>query len=698
MPTKKTIKAASTPSNLTINATAPVVFQAAAGEGKRPTFSIVGYTGAVMSISGFYTPVVVDLGGLKSTRERIPILKDHDPGRVVGHATAEIDDQGVRLTGTITSDSLDATDITSNARNGFEWQASIGASIVRQEVLKAGEKSTVNGREVSGPLLIARESRLHETSFVAIGADEKTSANVAASSSLASFLETAMFEKWLEAKGFDATALTETQRTSLRAAYDAEQAPKTDPPPPPPPPAVNAGGAASAASIFEEQVAKARREEGRVAKITQIAAQMISDRPVMVDEIEKLTKAAIEAGISPTDFELNMLRAMRAPAGIIRNTQNAKASVKVIEAALCIGGGLDHPEKAFDEPTLNAASDRFPQGLGLRDVLVMAARENGYTGPTSSDVRALLEAAFRPDIRAQGWSTVSLPGIFTNTANKFLKAGFMAIESTWRAIAGIQSVRDFKAMTSYSLTGGFMYEKVGPGGELKHATLGEQSYTNQAETYGRMFAITRQHIINDDLGALTSIPQKLGRGAALALNDEFWRKFMDNSAFFTAGNGNYVSGAATNLQLSSLTTGETLFMNQTDNDGYPVAIMPKILLVPNALSVTAANLMTSTQLAGDNTANTVTLMNNPHAGKFTVVRSSYLSNAAYTGNSTTAWYLLADPADMPVIEVAFLNGRQEPTVESADADFNTLGVQFRGYHDFGIAMQEYRAGVKVAGA
>jgi hypothetical protein len=56
-----------------------------------------------------------------------------------------------------------------------------------------------------------------------------------------------------------------------------------------------------------------------------------------------------------------------------------------------------------------------------------------------------------------------------------------------------------------------------------------------------------------------------------------------------------------------------------------------------------------------------------------------------------AWYLLADPADLPVIEVAFLNGQESPTIETAEADFNVLGVQMRGYHDFGCALQDASA-------
>jgi hypothetical protein len=74
-----------------------------------------------------------------------------------------------------------------------------------------------------------------------------------------------------------------------------------------------------------------------------------------------------------------------------------------------------------------------------------------------------------------------------------------------------------------------------------------------------------------------------------------------------------------------------------------------------------------------------------------------LANALYTGNSAKAWYLMTDPNDLPLIEVAFLNGQEAPTIETADADFNVLGVQMRGYHDFGVALQDPRAAIKCKG-
>jgi hypothetical protein len=119
-------------------------------------------------------------------------------------------------------------------------------------------------------------------------------------------------------------------------------------------------------------------------------------------------------------------------------------------------------------------------------------------------------------------------------------------------------------------------------------------------------------------------------------------------------------------------------------------------VVPTALSAIGSQLFKSLELR-DTTANTKFPVANPHQGKFRVEVSRYLGNAKYTGSSSKAWYLLADPADLPVIEVAFLNGQEAPTIETAETDFSVLGVQMRGFHDFGVALQDWRGGVKAKG-
>ena len=239
-------------------------------------------------------------------------------------------------------------------------------------------------------------------------------------------------------------------------------------------------------------------------------------------------------------------------------------------------------------------------------------------------------------------------------------------------------------------------KQLSPGGEIKHGTLGNETYSNRADTYGLMLSIDRRDVINDDLGAIATVPQKLGRGSGLKINDVFWTTFLNNAAFFTAGNANFISGAATALGIDGLTAGEVAFLDQVDGDGKPIGVMPAILLVPTALSAIGSQLFKSLELR-DNASTAKYPITNPHQGKFRVEVSRYLGNSTYTGSSTKAWYLLAEPTDLPVIEVAFLNGQEAPTIETAEADFHVLGVQMRGYHDFGVALQDPRGGVKVKG-
>jgi hypothetical protein len=227
------------------------------------------------------------------------------------------------------------------------------------------------------------------------------------------------------------------------------------------------------------------------------------------------------------------------------------------------------------------------------------------------------------------------------------------------------------------------FEKVAPGGELKNAGVSDESRTISAETYGIMTSVTRTDLINDDLGALTAVPQRIGRGGALKLNDVFWASFQDDSAFFTTGRGNKKTTAGA-LSLSNLKAIATLFRKLKDPDGNPVAVEPRVLLVPADIELAAAEIMGSALLVGGSSA---APDRNVLAGRYQVVSTSYLSSAE-------DYYLLASPADMPVMEVAFLNGVQSPIVETAETDFNTLAVQMRGYFDFGVAKAEYLAGVK----
>ncbi|VTR99228.1 peptidase s49 : Uncharacterized protein OS=Isosphaera pallida (strain ATCC 43644 / DSM 9630 / IS1B) GN=Isop_2434 PE=4 SV=1: Peptidase_S49 [Gemmata massiliana] len=391
---------------------------------------------------------------------------------------------------------------------------------------------------------------------------------------------------------------------------------------------------------------------------------------------------------------------------------------EALEAALrmTLGRNVDRDYRA---EVCQAAHESF-RNFGLQQVLMLAAIQNGYPGSpgervTGSNLRAVLKAAFTGsdgsvDLRAAGVSNISMSGILGNVANKELLSGYVEEDMTWKEIAAVKSVSNFQQVTSYRMLDDMEYEELGPDGKIKHGTAGQESYTRQARTYAKMFTLARTDIINDDLGAFDDIRTRLGRGSSKKFNKIFWAKFINNATFFTAGRTNYISGSTTNLgtdgvglglgvqafrKMKSPSADGTKAVNaDTQNPvGSAPGGRPEILLVPPELEGIAEVLYRNQNLGAvaSNTANI-------YANKYRPVVAWQLSDPAYTGYSATAWHLLNNPAYLAAVVVSFLNGNMSPTVESADADFDELGVRFRGVHDFGCDQAEYLAGVKSKGA
>jgi hypothetical protein len=642
-----------------------ITLEALATEGDAPAiprFTMLAYTGEPMHVEGWRYPVVVDLEGLSIPSQRRPVRFGHSMYAGVGHTERIVIEAGRLIAeGVVSRETAVAREVVASGKRGFPWQASIGAQVAQAEFVRAGKNVAVNGRTFEGPLYVARRTVLGEISFVDLGADGGTAATIAAQQQ-----EKDVMDDNIE------TSVTQAEETK---SPEPTRAGQTD---------GNGKEAAPSVNPVTELRAQAIAESKRIAAIRRICGS----------KFPQIEEQAIAEGWTEEKTELEKLRASRPKAPAIHVSSDTMSG-QVLEAACMMTGKVTKIEELYDDKTLDAAARRFRGGIGLQELLLEAARANGYTGWNFRDSREVLRCAFGQSLQA-GFSTIDIGGILSNVANKFLLEGFFSVERTWRNICAVRNVSDFKTVTSYRLIGKDQYEQVAPGGELKHGTLGEQAYTNKAETYGLILAIDRRDIINDDLGAITTVPRKLGRGSGLKINDVFWSIFMNNAAFFTAGNNNYLTGADTALGIDGLTKAEVAFNNLVDPDGKPLGVMPQVILVPTALSAMGTMLFKSLEFR-DTTANTKTPVANPHQGKFRVEVSRYLSNTQYTGFSDKAWFLLADPTDLPVIEVAFLNGQEAPTIETADADFNVLGVQMRGYHDFGVALQEPRGGVKSKG-
>ncbi|MDZ4852449.1 MAG: hypothetical protein SGI77_24435 [Pirellulaceae bacterium] len=686
-----------------------VEFEAASGEESAPSlrrFTMTAYTGGPMLLAGWRYPVVVDLQGMAMGKQRRPILLDHtrDVDFVIGQtdSLALLNNQLV-VAGQVMGESPKARQVIALNDKGFAWQASIGARADQVEFVAEGKTSMANGQEFAGPVNIARKSVLGEVSFVVLGADDNTTAQIAASKTDGNVLDSVdpdkqvtPFDAWLAIHQFDDQAMTAAQRDSLSQMFTVARSSLV----------ANLQTEANDFDSTDNQNSQLRPKQQlaiipQADPVHQLRASMAKElsriagvRKLCNGRHPTIEAKSIADGWDLTRTELAILREDRPSAPAVQSIDNTVTGT-TLEAACMMTARYSDLEQVYDAKILEAAHRRYKGRISLQELLLEAAWSNGYTGRNFRDSREVLRAAFHAPIQA-GFSTIDVGGILSNVANKFLLEGFFSVERVWRNICSVRTVTDFKTITSYRLIGKDQYESVAPGGEIQHGTLGEDKYQNKADTYGLMLSIDRRDMINDDLGAITTVPRKLGRGSGLKINDVFWKVFLDNASFYTSGNKNYLVGTNTVLGVDGMTLAETAFMDQVDPDGKPIGIVPAIVLVPTALSTPAAQLYKSMELR-DNTANTKTLVSNPHQGKYRVEVSRYLGNATFAGSSTKAWYLLSDPNDLPVIEVAFLNGQESPTIETAEADFNVLGIQMRGYHDFGTALQDFRGGLKAKG-
>jgi len=689
-----------------------------AREGKRPTFTIDLYSGAPLRLAGFFDPVVIDLAGeIRQRPSGVKILRDHDPAQIVGHATdVQVNSDGIKVEGIVSGTGPAAKEVVENAKAGFPWEASIGGMPSRIEFIESGDEVEVNGQTLDGPLNVVRAMDMNEGSFVAIGADKNTAADVAAMQSKKE--QTKMnFQKWLKAKGITEADCSEAVLKQLRAAFDVEQRQIA---------AQDGGGDGDdsgdddetdeASGDVDADVDAETEPEGVTSSAGTQAIRANAGRELKriaaIGKIEgisaDLQARAIEGGWSLQKAELEVLRASRPQASSRRISDGEReGTAKVLTAALCMSAGIQEARvgKMFDDKTMEAALSSQNRGASIQSVMdyVLQAAGDSYVGSRASNdyIRQVFESSQK--LAAAGFTSLSLPGILGNTANKAMNAAYTAVNVIWNQFCAIRSHADFKVNTRYRLDSTGAFKKIGQDGELKHIGLDEASHTNQVDTYGALIALTRQTIINDDLGAFLQIPQLIGRMSALRIEEAVFALLLSNpSSFFSAGNGNLKTGAASALAIDGLTDAEQAFADMVDSNGKPVLVNGRTLISGTALKVDARRLFNDSALNETTTTNKAKTAVNPHQGKFEPFASPYVNNTnvtdqdgkAITGQSATAWWLFADPADRAAMAVAFLNGQQMPTIESAQTSFETLGVQWRGYHDFGVGMEDPNAAVQ----
>jgi len=322
--------------------------------------------------------------------------------------------------------------------------------------------------------------------------------------------------------------------------------------------------------------------------------------------------------------------------------------------------------------------------MGLHDMARNLLAARGEAGVLGLSTEALITRAI---------SITDLPALLESTGQRILLNQYQLALSPVFKLARESTNNDFRKKTNIRLGELELLEVVGEGGEVTHGGVGEAAEAYSLATYGKIFSITRAALINDDLGAFSSMSAAQGRAAAETQNNLIVQLLTqgaglgptlqtDSVRLFNAAHGN-VSSAAGAIALTTLAAGVLAMRSQKGIDGVtPINVVPKTLLVPAALETLARQGVASYYPPSAAAVNTL-------AGAFEVAVESRLSGLR--------WYLFADPAIMPVLEYAFLAGAPGPQMLSR-AGWEHLGLEFRVILDFGCGALDFRGCYTNAGA
>jgi ATP-dependent Clp endopeptidase proteolytic subunit ClpP len=286
-------------------------------------------------------------------------------------------------------------------------------------------------------------------------------------------------------------------------------------------------------------------------------------------------------------------------------------------------------------------------------------------------------------------STSDFGNILLDVANKAILLGWEENEETFEKWTKKGQLSDFKTAHRVGLGAFPSLRKVREGAEYKYVTLDDKGETIALATYGELFSITRQAIINDDMNMLTDVPMKFGRAAKATIGDLVYAVLVDNEkmsdkkALFSADHKNMITGG---MDVETISAGRTAMRQQKEGER-TLNIRPAFMLVPTTLETQAIQVVKSGSVKGaDVNANII----NPIRDLAEIIAEPRLDDA-----SEKDWYM-ASRQGSDTIEVAYLHGIDVPYIDQLEG-FTSDGVTTKVRIDAGVAPVDYRGLLKVSG-
>lgn len=435
--------------------------------------------------------------------------------------------------------------------------------------------------------------------------------------------------------------------------------------------------ARSEVNLEAERQAAAAAERARIREIDRIAVATGLDEALVVQHIE--------SGTSVEEFRRVALDelAKRSEAAPIRS---ATVVVTRDEADTRRAGMTAALLHRYDPAAFPLENDLGRDWTGL--TLLDLARE--CLELTGTRTRGMP----RHEIARLALSTSDFPAILADAANKTLRRAYEAYPRTFLPFSRQRTASDFKAIHSVQLGEAPSLERVNEKGEFTYGSIAESKETYKLATYGRVVSITRQVIVNDDLGAFTRIPASFGVAAATLESDTVWGiitsnpPMSDGTPLFHANHNNLITGGSSALSLTALGAAMAAMAKQKGLDGKTTLnVQARYIVVPVALQLTAFQLVAS-NLAPAQSANVVP----EYIRALTPIAEPRLDAA-----SSTAWYLMASPDQIDTIEYAYLEGQNGVYIETRQG-FEVDGIEIKARLDFGAKAIDWRGLQKNAGA
>ena len=583
---------------------------------------------------------------------KIPLLDSHDRSgteKILG-SVRNIRREGRSVVGTLYfANKKEAIDNFEMIRDGHLDSGSVGYQQLDSVFIEKGAELDYNGDTYTGELLLTKSWALKEFSLVAIGADENAKVRTQAQKEIDG---QEAVEKISEVPNMDEKITNQEQPQIDTEAIRAE--------------AIKA-------------------EQERSAKITELCqkhslANLCGELIRTGASIEKAQSAILE------QLEKRSEPTTRAEKPSIE--MKADETDKFREAAT--DGLLLRAGVRLQKPT--AGADEFRK-MTFKSLARECLRKQGINANRMSDTEALEMA-----VRSGTMGTSDFSNILDQSTLKAVSVGFDMARQTWRNWARAGNISNLEAARRVNLDDAPDMLLTPEGAEIVHGIIGDRGESIQLGTYARKLRITRRAMLADDLGLFQNIFVKFGARAGNLIDEIAYGIIEDNGdmadgeAIFktTSDRGaNLVTGSAV-VSSSTLDAAYQAIMNQEGSNGSKLGIVPRYLLVGPKNRVAASILTTSMHgyTGSDYVAGTAGSMASPFSDIVPIV-TPHISNA---------FYLVADPNMADTVEVAFLDGRESPTVYSVDNDGDILGRTFVGYFDVGAAATDYRGMHKHNGA